>query len=134
MVSNIDWESRYIELEKQMKDMMRMTFDLVEKAEINSQKASITSVTHSEIDDILEITVISSSNNPFYTFEIIDDETRETIKQKTDIRKNSFKFNISNLNNFRVKVHVRNDNDEEYTDVRLTKVFNKTMQPEEDYE
>lgn len=134
MVSNIDWESRYIELEKQMKDMMRMTFDLVEKAEVNSQKASITSVTHSEIDDILEITVISSSNNPFYTFEIIDDETREAILQKTDIRKNSFKFNISSLNNFRVQVHVRNDSDEEYSDVRLTKVFNKTMKQKEDYE
>lgn len=132
MASNIDWQAQYMELENQMKEMMKMTVELVEKSEINSQKASISNINYAEIDDILEITVISKANNPIYSFELIDDESREPIIQKLEIRKNSYKFNITNLVNFRAQVHIRNDNDEDYTDVRLTKVFNKIVKNEEE--
>lgn len=128
MENKIDWESRYYELENQIKDMMNMTLELVKETEINKLKAKINKIVHTEIDNKLEITAISNGIFPVFSYEIIDEVTQSVLMQKAEQHKNSCKFNVSGIKDYRVKVYIRNQNDDYYTDSKVTKVLNKTIE------
>lgn len=125
MSDNINWKERYIELEQQLENMMNMTLDLVEKSEKFKDKAEINQLSYTQIDEKIEVVAITKGKNPIYTFEIIDDKTRDVIMQKSESRKNTCQFNIGNLSDFRVKVHIKNEDDKEYSHSRISKLLNK---------
>lgn len=138
MDSEINWKERYIELEEQMLEMMKMTSGLIEKetnAVRNSEDLykktkegpSISRLLYTNIDDILEIIVISKANNPFFLFELIDEETKNVIYQKSESQKNSCKFNVSGLSSYRIRVHVKNEEDEYYSNMKISKLINKKV-------
>lgn len=125
MSYDIDWQARYIELEEQLKDMMYMTLDLIEKSEISKEKAVLNNIIYTEVDNNLEVTAIAKANNPIFLFEVIDDDTKDIILQKSEIRKNSCKFNVFNLSNYRVRVYIKNEGEKKFSDSKITKVLNK---------
>ena len=138
MDCEINWKERYIELEEQMLEMMKMTSGLIEKetnAVRNSEDLykktkegpSISRLLYTNIDDILEIIVISKANNPFFLFELIDEETKNVIYQKSESQKNSCKFNVSGLSSYRIRVHVKNEEDEYYSNMKISKLINKKV-------
>lgn len=138
MDSEINWKERYIELEEQMLEMMKMTSGLIEKetnAVRNSEDLykktkegpSISRLLYTNIDDIIEIIVISKANNPFFLFELIDEETKNVIYQKSESQKNSCKFNVSGLSSYRIRVHVKNEEDEYYSNMKISKLINKKV-------
>lgn len=125
MASEIDWQSRYSELEKQLKDMMYVTLDLIEKNEKSQVEASISNIIYTEVDNKLEVTAIAKANNPVFLFEIIDDKTKKILIQKSELRKNSCKFNVHNISSYRVRISVRNEGEKKFTDSKITKVLNR---------
>lgn len=125
MASEIDWKARYNDLENQLKDMMYMSLDLIEKSELSQVKATISNIIYTEVDNKLEVTAIVKANNPVFLFEIIDEETKKILIQKSDLRKNSCKFNVYNLSNYRVRISIKNEDDEGFTDTKVTKVLNR---------
>lgn len=138
MDSEINWKERYIELEEQMLEMMKMTSGLIEKetnAVRNSEDLykktkegpSISRLLYTNIDNIIEIIVISKANNPFFLFELIDEETKNVIYQKSESQKNSCKFNVSGLSSYRIRVHVKNEEDEYYSNMKISKLINKKV-------
>jgi len=128
MESKIDWETRYYELEKQIKDMMNMTLELIKETEINKSKAMIKKIIQTEIDNQLEVIVISNGIEPIFSYEIIDDVTQNVMMQKSEQHKNSCKFNVSGIKDYRVRVYIRNRNDNHFTDSKETEVLNKTIE------
>src|SRR5699024_8637112 len=96
--------------------------------EINKLKAKINKIVHTEIDNKLEITAISNGIFPVFSYEIIDEVTQSVLMQKAEQHKNSCKFNVSGIKDYRVKVYIRNQNDDYYTDSKVTKVLNKTIE------
>lgn len=130
MAYEIDWKNRYIDLENQLKEMMYMSLDLVEQAEITKTKAVINNIIYTEVDNQLEVTVIASANNPIFIFEIIDENSKKIVMQKAEIRKNSCKFNVFNISNYRVKVYIKNEGEIKYSDSKITKVLNRFINEE----
>lgn len=134
MSDEINWKERYIDLEQQMLEMFKMTSDLIEKEsssktneEEHKLKASITKLLYSTVDDNLEVIAISTGENPVFIFELIDDKTKSIIYQKSEMRKNCYKFNITNLNDFRIKVYIKNETDHNYSDIKISRVINKKI-------
>lgn len=138
MDDSINWKERYIELEVQMIEMMKMTSELIDKetkviktndeSDTNFKASALISrLLYTLIDDNLEIIVISKSNNPLHIFELIDEKTKEIIYQKSEVQKNSCQFNVSGLNEYRIRVHIKNENDEYYSDTKISKLINKRV-------
>ncbi|EKU47779.1 hypothetical protein [Staphylococcus massiliensis] len=124
MNDNINWKARYIDLENQMLDMMKMTTGLIKK-EGKSQNTKINGINYNRIDDIIEIVVKSQSTNAKYLFEVVSEDGR-VLQRKAMDYKNSCKFNLSLFDcAFRIRVSIRNDKSANYEDSNVTKVFNK---------
>ncbi|GGA98399.1 hypothetical protein ERX37_04680 [Macrococcus hajekii] len=124
MNDHIDWKARYIDLEEQMLDMMKMTARLVDK-EVHNQSAKITGINTMMIDEQLEVIVKSKSSDAQYLFELITLEEEVLIKKFTHF-KNSYKFNTQLINEpFRVRVSIKNQGHGGYDDINVTKVLNQ---------
>ena len=124
MNDNINWKERYIELEDQMLDMMKMIQNLMEE-EKNHQTAQINRVEVNQIEDNLEVVAISKGNNPLFLFEVLNKKNR-LLHRKYTKHKNSLKLNMLLFKEpIKVKISIKNERNDQYVHFYETKLLNE---------
>lgn len=124
MTDNINWKERYLELESQMLDMMKMTKRLIDD-EKNQQLAQVTGTIVNQIDDNLEIVAVAKGNKPQFLFEIINEKDKVLFKKFTKY-KNSLKINLLLFKEpFKIRISIKNDTGESFVNYYETHILNE---------
>ncbi|MGK0553079.1 hypothetical protein [Macrococcus capreoli] len=124
MTDHINWKERYLELESQILDMMKMTQRLIID-ERNHQNAYVNKTVINQIDDTLEIVAIAVGNKPQFLFEVINEKEKVLYRKHTKY-KNSIKINqLLFKEPFKIKISIKNDTSESFTSFYETHILNE---------
>lgn len=101
----IDWEKQYINLEKQMKAMMKQTLRLLDENNFSVQKIVVETVREHDF-----ITVVFNGDSPLFKFECYDNEGN-LIEQIDYTFRNSLDIsNIYGLNKVSISIKDKDNN------------------------